>query len=210
MPFSNLSGKTQFGEVGQVLTDRIVSAALQKQPEFLEFVTREYVQQLLQEQAMGQSAVIDENTAAKVGKLTGIHAFVFGKVLTITVSYPPETAMSGESSKKVIVSFKPYETATIYATWTKHTLQGYVEMSGSFQIVDVEKGTIVKSENITKRAEDRAQWVTFTGDQDAIEQSVKNHNTTGQRSLEPAEALASKVIESISNDLATRLVKFFQ
>jgi len=209
MPFSNLSGKTQFGEVGQILTERIISATMQKQPEFLEFVTREYVQQLLQEQAMGQSAVIDENTAAKVGKLTGIHAFIFGKVLMITASYPPETAVNGSSSKNK-VSYKTGEQYTVTANWTKHTLQGYVEMSGSFQIVDVEKGTIVKSENITKRAEDRAQWVTFIGDEDAIGREVKSHHTTGQRSLEPAEALASKLIESISNDLATRLVKFFQ
>ncbi len=209
MPFANLSGKIQFGEVGQILTDRIISSALQTQPEFLEFVTREYVEQLVQEQAMGQAALINENTAAKVGKLAGIHAFIFGKVLTLTVSYPSELAVNGSSSKNMI-SYKTGQQYTISANWTKHTLQGYVEMSGSFQIVDVEKGTIVKSENITKRAEDRAQWVTFTGDEDAIEREVKNHNTTGHRSLEPAEALASELFESISKDLAARLAKFFQ
>lgn len=209
MPFTNLSGKTQFGEAGQILTDRIISSALQKQPEFLEFVTREYVEQLLQEQAMGQSAVINENTAAKVGKLTGIHAFIFGKVLTITASYPPAIAVNGSSSKRMI-SYKTGQEFTIYANWTKHTLQGYVEISGSFQIVDVEKGTIVKSENITKRIEDRAQWVTFTGDEDALEREVKSHNTTGQRSLEPAEALATNAMAGIANDLATKLTQFFQ
>lgn len=210
MPFTNLSGKTQFGEVGQILTDQIISKSIQSQPEFLEFVTREYVEQLLKEQAMGQTAVINENTATNVGKLTGIHAFVFGKVLTITPSYPTETAVSGTSESTVIVSFKPYQTAKIYAQYIKYTRQGYVEISGSFQIVDVEKGTIVKSESITKRMEDRAQWVTFTGDEDALDKDVKRHNTTGNRPLEPAEALANKAMESIANDLAAKLTQFFQ
>ncbi|GEM_PF-1417113 len=210
MPFTNLSGKTQFGEVGQILTDQIISKSIQSQPEFLEFVTREYVEQLLKEQAMGQTAVINENTAANVGKLTGIHAFIFGKVLSITSSFPPETAVNGTSESSVIVSFKPYQTAKIYAQYTKHTRQGYVEISGSFQIVDVEKGTIVKSESITDRKIDTAQWVTFTGDENALDNDVMRHNTTGDRPLEPAEALASKAMESIANALAAKLTQFFQ
>ncbi len=210
MPFTNLSGKTQFGEVGQILTDQIISKSIQSQPEFLEFVTREYVEQLLKEQAMGQTAVINENTAANVGKLIGIHAFVFGKVLTITSSYPAETAVPGTSEKEVVISFKPYQTGKIHAQYIKYTRQGYVEISGSFQIVDVEKGTIVKSESITKRVEDRAQWVTYTGDEDALDNDVKRHNTTGDRPLEPAEALANKAMESIATELAAKLTQFFQ
>ncbi len=211
MPFSNLSGKTQFGEVGQILTDRIVSASVQSQPEFLEFVTREYVQQLLQEQAMGQSAIINENTAAKVGKLIGIHAFVFGKVLTITASYPPETQVAGTDEAEVVVNWKPYQTAKIYGSYIKYTRQGYVEISGSFQIIDVEKGTIVKSESITKRMEDRAQWVNLTGGkEDALSRETRNHNTTGDRPLEPAEALANDAMERIASELAAKLTQFFQ
>lgn len=53
MPFTNLSGKQQFGEVGQVLTDQIISGAMGSNPEFMEFVTRDYVQQILQEQSLG-------------------------------------------------------------------------------------------------------------------------------------------------------------
>jgi len=210
MPFTNLSGKTQFGEVGQILADRIISVSVQSQPEFLEFVTREYVQQILQEQAMGQTASINENTAAKVGKLTGIHAFVFGKVLTMTVSYPAEITVSGES-KQDLVEVGTGRQIHLQANWTKHTRQGYVEISGSFQIVDVEKGTIVKSENITRRMEDRAQWVTFSGDKDALAyDDVMDHQTTGERPLEPAEALANNAMESIARDLASRLTQFFQ
>jgi len=208
MPFNNLSGKAQFGDVGQIMTDRIISGAMDSQSEFLEFVTREYVTQILQEQALGQSPAINESTAAKVGKLAGIHAFVFGKVLSITASYPPEITEQGTSSATYCCQDgQPF---VITANWTKHTLTGYVEISGSFQIVNVEKGTIVKSDSIKKRIEDRAQWVTFVGDQRALDPAIKAHQTTGERALEPAEQLAQKAIEDIAKELAMNLAQFFR
>jgi hypothetical protein len=207
MPFNNLSGKAQFGDVGQIMTDRVIAGAMDSQSEFLEFVTREYVAQILQEQALDKTPAINESTAAKVGRLAGIHAFVFGKVLSITASYPPEITEHGTSSATYCCqNGQPF---VINANWTKHTLTGYVEISGSFQIVNVEKGTIVKSDSIKKRIEDRAQWVTFVGDQRALEPAISASNT-GERALEPAEQLAQKAIEDIAKGLATNLAQFFR
>ena len=207
MPFNNLSGKGQFGEVGQIMTDRIIAGAMERQSEFLEFVTREYVAQILGEQALDKTPNINESTAAKIGKLAGIHAFVFGKVLSITASYPPELTERGSSSARYCCQDgQPF---IVSADWTKHTLTGYVEISGSFQIVSVEKGTIVKSDSIKKRIEDRAQWVTYVGDQRALEPALKAFNT-GERSLEPAEQLAQKAIEDIAGGLAMNLAQFFR
>ena len=214
MPFTNLSGKAQFGDTGQIMTDRIISGAMESHPEFLEFVTREYVAQILQEQAFDKSAVINEATAVKVGKLTGIHAFVFGKVLSITASYPTEQVENGATTQVLCTAVMLFgicpqgSAVPITAYWQRHTLQGFVEISGSFQIVDVEKGTIVKTDSITKRMEDRAQWVTYTGDARAIPKEIGAYNT-GQRPLEPAEQLAQKAIEDISKGLAENLAKFF-
>jgi hypothetical protein len=36
------------------------------------------------------------------------------------------------------------------------------------------------------------------------------HHTTGERSLEPAEQLAQKAMEDISNGLAANLAQFFR
>ncbi len=216
MPFNNLSGKAQFGDVGQIMTDRIISETMNSNSEFLEFVTREYVTELLKEQAFGQTTQINESTAAKVGKLTGIHAFVFGKVLSITASYPAEQVEQGRSTQvlcSVITLFGicPQGSAVqVGVIWQKHTLQGFVEIGGSFQIVSVEKGTIVKTETINKRLQDRAQWVTFTsGDERAIPAEIRAYDT-GQRPIEPAEQLAQKAIEDISKGLATNLAQFFR
>jgi len=205
MPFNNLSGKKEFGDVGRILTDRLISEALGTHPDFLEFVTLEFVEELLQQQASGQPAVINEANAARFGKMAGIYAFVFGKVLSITVSYPPEIAQNGTSTASVYPG-----PVTIIANWRKHRVEGYAEVSGSYQIIDVGKGTIVHTESITKRMEDSAQWVTYTGDERAIEPSVKAYQTTGQRALEPAEQLVKNALEGIANELAGKLALYFR
>ncbi len=210
MPFTNLSGKTQFGEIGQIIADYTVTKAIQQQNEFLEFVTREYVNQILQEQALGQAAVIDERSAAKVGKLIGINAFIFGKVLTITTSYPSDIVETGSNTVQTY-NFSTKQSYPQSCNYIKHTRTGYVEISGSIQIIDVEKGTIVKSESITERTGDRAQWVTYSGSEDAIPENVRNWATeSAERSLEPAEVLINKTIDIISQKLAIKLTQFFQ
>ncbi|MGA2897071.1 MAG: CsgG/HfaB family protein [Acidobacteriaceae bacterium] len=215
MPFTNLSGKQQFGEVGQILTDQIISGAMGSNPEFMEFVTRDYVQQILQEQSLGSSGAINESSAAKIGKLAGINSFVFGKVLSITVFQPPEQAENGTNTVVACTAVTLFgicpqgSSIPITANYTKHTLQGYVEITGSFQIIDVEKGTIVKSASITKRMEDHAQWVTYEGDQRAIPSAVMQGDT-GQKALNPPEQLAQTAIQQIGNELAGNLVGYFQ
>ncbi len=57
--------------------------------------------------------------------------------------------------------------------------------------------------------EDRAQWVTFTGDQRAIPETVLAYNT-GQHPLQNAEQLAHNSMESIAKDLALNLAQFFR
>ncbi len=215
MPFKNLSGKGRFGDVGQIMADRIITGTLNSNSEFVEFVTREYVMELLGEQAFGQTAYIDESTAARVGKLTGIHAFVFGKVLSITESSPGEQVENGTSNQVLCTApllfggCQQGAAVPITAYWQRHTLQGFVEISGSFQIIGVEKGTIIRSETINKRMSDRAQWVTYSGDERAIPAAIRAYNT-GQRPIEPAEQLAQKAIEDISRGLAENLAQFFR
>lgn len=213
MPFKNLSGKERFGDVGQIMADRIISGTMNSNSEFVEFVTREYVMELLGEQGFGQSGYIDESTAVRVGKLTGIHAFVFGKVLSITESYPGEQVENGTSNQVLcqaaLFGCQPGTSFTVTAYWQKHTLQGFVEISGGFQIIGVEKGTIIRSENINNRKSDRAQWVTYSGDERAIPAAIRAYNT-GQRPIEPAEQLAQKAIEDISKGLAENLAQFFR
>lgn len=95
MPFENNSGKYQYGNIGETLSDETVAYCVSLNPELLEILTREYVYSLLQEQDFAQSGRVDVSTAPNIGKLLGIQAFVFGKVNSVTANYPPVKKMHG-------------------------------------------------------------------------------------------------------------------
>ena len=209
MPFENLSGKNTFGYIGGNLTDQSIAVAVSKNPEFLRFVTREYIYQVLREQQFEQSRSISQSTAVEIGKLAGIYAFVFGKVLSITVNYPLEQTEQGYAEK----TFRNYETDAIYtrrARWQKHTRMGKVTVRCSFQIVNVTTGRIEQAKRLSETYETRAQWVTYTGDENALDQEVLSHNTTGDVPIEPQEVLVEHGIASLASTIAKRLIYYFK
>lgn len=50
---------------------------------FLKFIDREYLSELLAEQKLGMSGIVDEATAAEAGKILGLRSVVFGKIYEV-------------------------------------------------------------------------------------------------------------------------------
>lgn len=92
------------------------------------------------------------------------------------------------------------------ANWTKHTREGHVRASGTFQIVDVKTGKISKSKSITAEYESRAQWVTYTGMEKALDPIVLQHHTTGDTPIAPPEELVQKTIQYLGQQIAKQIV----
>jgi len=210
MPFENISGKTQFGELGQIAADQIISKALGYAPEFIEFITRDYLGQLLAEQGIQQSSIADQSTATQLGKTGGVHAFIFGKVNSVLINYPPDETKYGNGCDEIYVDKSKI---TVCARWCMHTRAGQVKVGASYQIVNVEKGNIMSAESINEDVEDRAQWVTLTpeSDQRAVPNEVRKHQIgQGERSIDPPELLVNKAMESLCQNLAGTLVNYFK
>ncbi len=207
MPFENLTGKNEFGAVHLQLTEQIVSNALSAQPEFLQFVTRDYLNQLLAEQGMQQSEIMDPSSATEIGKKLGVHAFVFGKVLSIVTIPPSDQVEHGESRATLYVDKGQ---VPVYAEWWKHTLQGSVTINASYQIVGVETGAILAAEQETGSATHIRRWLTYKGDEEALEKSVKAHQIEGEGPVDVPEVLAQKALASLAGALASKLTAYFQ
>jgi len=209
MPFEDISGMSKFGTVNLQVTEQVISSALNLQPEFLRFVTRDYLNQLLAEQGMQQSQIMDQTTATSLGKQMGIHAFVFGKILSIVDNYPSETTTTGVSEA---YTYRNKVKIPLRAKWTKYTNRGSVEIRASYQIVGVETGTIMAAETQSNVASQERRWLTYIGDDGAIEadRAVLSHNVNpNQHEVDPPQVLAQQAILKLSSSLATKLVAFF-
>ena len=127
----------------------------------------------------------------------------------INPNYPKVKKVSGES-KAYRKNYDTNTTYTIYANWTKFTRIGEVTVSANYQIVDVQTGRIIDSKSISRTASSIKQWVTYTGDEDALERSVLEHNTTGDASVDPPEVLTSQAIQQIGYGIAANILKYYE
>jgi len=204
MPFEDKSGKS-YGALGDLLTEQLISVAMASNPEFIQFVTRDFVQQLLQEQNAGQSGSIDPASAPKLGKIAGVHSFVFGKILTIIESYPSQTDENGTNS----VTEKTKQGDLVHqCSYALHRREGKVTVQASIQIIDVATGAIKAGEKTEDTEADGATWVTFQGDEVAIPDAIRAQNT-GEHPLQTAQELSSKAVNKIGADFAQKLLSRF-
>lgn len=204
MPFDDGTG-SKYGALGDLLTQQVIAAAMGLNPEFLQFVTRDYLGQMLADQGENAGSFTAAN-ATQYGQKLGIHAFVFGKLMSIIENYPPDTSTNGTNS---VEYYTKAGTITKSCAYTLHKREGGVKVLGSFQVVDGATGVIKTSSNIDKSARDGTSWVTFRGEEDAIPSEIASQHL-GERHIAVAGELVTRAINELGSELAANLVDTFK
>jgi len=206
MPFHDPTGKLG----GDSISDRVINAAINSQPEFVAFISRENLTPILSEQGLQGSEIVDSATAVKTGKLAGIYSFVFGKVLSVSATSTPAHSPTHQNSKTEKFYNKQTRDFTDSVTYSvqyqTHKIVNTVKLVVSYQIVDVKTGAIQASQTVNTQKSDIASWVTYAGDERAIPPDISVNN---RQEPEPLETLQVSAIESVSNDIARKLLAHF-
>ncbi|MEX2189806.1 MAG: hypothetical protein WEB33_03795 [Bacteroidota bacterium] len=211
MPFDNLSGKNWYGAIGVVVADRVISEAMQdpKNMEFLEFVTREKIDDLIRELKFEQTEFIDPASAARIGKLLGIHAFVFGKITSVVSDYPPDI-VSMYRDEDEISQGKDKPKKKVTATVTAITRRATAKLNASYQIIDVERGTIVKSGNVPHLQIVEIKFGKYRGDKEALTHRSRQLCSIPEAYPPPDDELVHRAAEGASRELAMEIAGYFR
>ncbi len=211
MTFENKSGKEQFGAVGENISDQTISAAMSdsKNMEFLEFVTRDRLNELMAEKQLGEVGQLDEKTASNAGKVLGIHSFVFGRVNTIAINTPPETK-SDVQQNATLYDSKTKQNYNVSAMVTVTTRKASATIKCTYQIIDVSKGTIVKSGTVDGTEEVVIQFGRFRGQESALNNEYRNLCSKQEEYPPTEDVLVSKAVEKLSQKLATEVAGYFR
>jgi tetratricopeptide (TPR) repeat protein len=211
MPFENKSGKEQFGAIGENLSDQSISAAMSdsKNMEFLEFVTRDRLYELMSEKQLDDFGQLDEKTASNAGKVLGIHSFVFGKVNTIAINTPPETKTDVQQTATLYDS-KTKQNYNVSATVTVTTRKSSATLKCTYQIIDVSKGTIVKSGTVDWTEEAIIKFGRFRGQESALNYEYRNLCSKEEEHPPSEDILVTNAIEKLSRKLATEVAGYFR
>jgi tetratricopeptide (TPR) repeat protein len=209
MGFENVSGKREFGAVGEILSTQIISNLMtdRRNVEFLELLTRDQIAQLIAEQKLGRVVHVDESSAAEIGKLIGIHSFVFGKVLSINLQYYPDAREVTQEEAEVSEG-RDQPKRMVTATVTTTTRRATARVISSYQVVDVSRGTIVRSGTVPHDLEVVIQFARFRGDERALSSKSRNLVNRPEEVPPPPDELVFVTLEKLSATIARELTVF--
>ena len=216
MPFEDKTETwRKYSPVSEVIMDDVISYILRDDSatEFLELVSRERLQQVMQEQALSQSGIIDESMAVEVGKILGVNEILSGKITQIIVSPEQTTRNVRNEKKRVVIRREKYvddegkeKVRKIYGEVEakvivfKRTTSARIR--GSYNIVDVETARILKSDSFEEFSSSNVSWATFSGDDRAISYSTRELAKKGEQRVPIEGEIINRAAKKISTSIA--------
>ncbi|MDX9751006.1 MAG: CsgG/HfaB family protein [Flavobacteriales bacterium] len=134
---------------------------------FMRIVDRENMERILEEQRLGLSGMVDEQTAVRVGNLMGAQAVLMGTV----IDYRETPGRLRTSTKQAFESYsvqtvdketgeKATETKYRPAQFVEHLQENSALVSISYRLVDLETGEILLSKVEEREAKDHLYYAT--------------------------------------------------
>ncbi len=108
LPFEN---KGASRDLGDIVLDKMITALVNK--ERFKILERAQLEKILEEQQLGQTGIIDVNTAAQIGKGIGVDAMILGSVAVAqNGSVSIDARVIDTESAKIIVAQDAYSRST--------------------------------------------------------------------------------------------------
>jgi len=210
-----------YGPVSLTVMDDVVSSILNDQSatEFLELMTRDQLNRVIQEQALSQTGMINELSAIEAGKILGINQILTGRITQIIYTIPQLTDNTRKVTRKVVTGEEEYtdkdgnkktrkvrsEVSASFTTFSKRTS---ATIHGSYNIIDVETSKILRSNTFKESSSSRVEWGTFTGDARALSWLDKRLAAKGEQPVPNAQIMVSQAATKLANSLANSIKEY--
>ncbi len=210
-----------YGALSETITDQIVDSVINdpSATEFLELVSRDQLERVMQEQQLGLTGIIDQQTAARLGGLLGVHEMVIGKITQII--YVPERTRQTTVPQETIIRVKSgterytdkngkikkrpkYRDKNISAQVTHYTKESSASIIGSYQIIDVQTAVIRDSARFNEKSEFKTEWGKFTGNQKALGQYYLRLCSVDEQFAPTEQELVLEATNKLSRQLAKK------
>jgi hypothetical protein len=222
VPFENRSGRSgAYGALTEKIADVIISEVMNdaQATEFLQFISRDRLEQVLREQQLEVSGLVDPATARRVGKLLGAHDILTGRITQILIT-PERTVNRTQDQEATVVVGKKTVTdsagshdvdiqAVVKAQVTIYTKTAAASVAGAYSIIDVGTGAVKKTQSFENREDFSDDWATYTGDKRALGDLAELCSRSEPAAPTQAE-LVSDAARDLSLSLAQSLRQFFK
>ncbi|MCU0320526.1 MAG: CsgG/HfaB family protein, partial [Flavobacteriales bacterium] len=147
-----------------------MTAIVETKDPFLKVVDRENIDRILEEQRLGLSGVVDEQTAVRVGNLIGAQAVLMGNVIDVREeagqlrrstkdgfeSYRVQQVNKETGEKYFITKYKPVRYSEFFQ-------ENKVTLSFSYRLVSLETGEVLATQLVERTAQDHMYYASYEG-----------------------------------------------
>jgi hypothetical protein len=223
IPFVNKSGVNAYGEVGEMTSDKLRAGILNNAAasEFIEMYTRDQLDVVMREHNLNMTNdIMDKQSIAEFGKALGIHIIITGKVMQVSAEYR-ETIHDGARLNTVRVAtgtrnyvdskgYKHSETVwgDVSANNYYHHKTAVATINGSYEMIDIESGRVLATDQFRETWEWINNWSTYQGDQRAA--SSPSNFDSGEQAPPSKTELANKVIDRLGNKIASDVINLIK
>lgn len=218
MPFENSTLRNGLDSKVEAYT---LEALTDVDDPFLKVVDRDNIELILEEQKLGLSGVIDEETAVSVGDLIGAQALLSGTVLSFSKVEGDPVSVNRDAYEQYKVKRKNEETGKFYyetkyrkTTYREFTRQNQVTVSFQYKVTSLATGEILMSKIVEKSSNDAAQWAEYSGKLQNLYPARSNgvslnsrarqslHNQmSANRTPQGIDFLANKAFQSVTAEM---------
>jgi tetratricopeptide (TPR) repeat protein len=206
---------TEFGE-------QIVNALLNLNNPLIQLIDRQNVEQLLQEQRLGLSGLIDEKSASRAGMLLGGNAVLIGSVVNVVEEEPALQREIKSAFVRERYTFRDQRTGMSRAdvrfvpvSYTEIKAQRTITLTFKYRLLDTESGTILDSDVITRSATHQLFYAETTlpvdqlspiqGTLPVAELAKWRERFSQSTLLKPFAELANMVEKDVAKEVAERI-----
>lgn len=215
--FENRSGVgDRYGAIADILTDLILSRILQDydNSEFLEIITRDQMDQVMKEQELSTSGLVNESSAARIGLLLGAEEILSGRILQVDYVPPRITAMDQHETASVDIEDDSPDGADnkeISCHFRKFTKRSGLHILASYSVVDVSTGRIMTQKSLSASQNFEDEWgQIISGDARALSPSQKNLAKKSEPSAPTAKEMVTETLNALSRDITSLFFDYIQ
>ena len=225
LPFENNS---RVRGVSDAISAKILSSIVKKNDPFIKIIDREHTQTILDEQMLGLTGAVDEQSAANAGELLGAKAILAGKVISASstegrLQRSVKKGYVSRSVKKQNKETKEYYTVTEYdkVNYYEYRKRNAISCSFQYRLISSETGEVLISDLIELTEEDETHYATYDGKARNLYSGIWKYQSKNSgedkinKSYSQRRQLQSllkanrdvRSVESLSNDLYKKIGK---
>ena len=206
----------RYGAIADILADLVLSYIIYDEDncEFVEIITRAQMDQVMQEQELSTSGLVNESSAARIGLLLGAQEILSGRILQVDYISPRITALDVHETANVDIEDESQEQSTnkeVSCHFRKYTKRSGLQILASFSVVDVSTGRIMLQKSLSGSQNFEAEWgEVISGDIRALSPSQKNLAQKGEPSAPTAKEMVNETLNVLSRDIASYFFEYIK